>query len=799
MNIPQPEFLKLQKPWKYLTRSPFRVIGGAVLLVVILLFAFSLPEPLFQAPTATVIEDSTGRLLGARIADDGQWRFPANRQIPEKFEKAVLAFEDKRFYYHPGVDPLAVGRALWQNVSQGRIVSGASTLTMQVIRLSRKDKPRTVWQKIVESFLAVRAEVRYSKSEILSLYASHAPFGGNVVGLDAAAWRYFGVPPQNLSWGQTAALAVLPNAPSMIHPGKNEKAFKQKRNLLLKRLLNRKIIDSTTCELACEESLPGNPYPVPQKAPHLLNHAIANGQKGERIRTTVDYSLQRSANQVIERHHQRLKANKIHNLAAVILEVETGEVLAYVGNTRDEKNRHNNRVDVVTSPRSTGSTLKPFLYAAMLQEGTILPRTLVADVPVNIDGYSPKNFSHSYDGAVHADEVLYRSLNVPMVRMLKKYGLPKFHHLLKEMDFSTITRPPDQYGLSLILGGAETTLWELSGAYASIARILKHYNHSEDSYFEEDFHFPAYTEKKNSKSAKKTDNPVLKAAGIYKALEALTHPDRPEQESGWKHFSSSRKIAWKTGTSFGFRDAWAVGVTPEYVVGVWAGNADGEGRPGLTGLSAAAPVMMDLFRQLPPTGWFEKPWHELVSAQVCRKSGHLAGAHCQPVDTVLIPENGLRSKACPYHRLVHLDAQGKHRVTDDCYDTYRMQHRKQFVLPPVMEWYYRKSNPGYEGLPPYASGCSHMAGDKAMEVIYPDNLYGIFIPREIDGTRGKVVFKAAHRNPSATIYWYIDQTYQGQTRHEHQIAARPQPGRHTLTLTDQKGNSTSAVFEVVEE
>ncbi|MCF8231551.1 MAG: penicillin-binding protein 1C [Bacteroidales bacterium] len=789
----------MQKPWKHFTRNPFRVISGAALLAIILVFALSLPEPLFKAPTSTVIEDSTGRLLGARIAKDGQWRFPVNRDIPEKFEMVVLAFEDKRFYYHPGVDPLSVGRALWQNISQGRIVSGASTLTMQVIRLSRKDKPRTVWQKIVESLLAVRAEVRYTKSEILALYTSHAPFGGNVVGMDAAAWRYFGVPPRNLSWGQSAALAVLPNAPSMIHPGKNEEAYKQKRDLLLERLLNREIIDSTTYELACEEPLPGKPYPVPQAAPHLLNHAIADGKKGERIRTTIDYNLQRSANKVTERHHQRLRANKIHNLAAVILEVETGEVLAYVGNTRDEVNRHNNRVDVVTSPRSTGSTLKPFLYAAMLQEGTILPRTLVADVPVNIDGYSPKNFSHSYDGAVHADEVLYRSLNVPMVRMLKKYGLPKFHHLLKEMDFSTITRPSDHYGLSLILGGAETTLWELSGAYASMARILKHYNNSGDNYFEKDFHFPSYTRKGEAQSAKKTDKPVLKAAGIYKAFEALTNLDRPEQESGWKHFSSSRKIAWKTGTSFGFRDAWAVGVTPGYVVGVWAGNADGEGRPGLTGLSAAAPVMMDLFRQLPPTGWFKKPWHELVSAKVCRKSGHLAGAHCQPVDTSLIPENGLRSKACPYHRLIHLDAEGQYRVTDECYDTYRMQHRKQFVLPPVMEWYYRKANPGYEGLPPYAPECSHLAEDKAMEVIYPDNLYGIFIPREIDGTRGKVVFKAAHRNPSATIYWYIDQTYQGQTRHEHQIAARPKPGQHTLTLIDKKGNTTSAFFEVVEE
>lgn len=796
MNNRQPAYLKLQTIRKYFTPTLFRVISGAVLLALILLFAYSLPQPLFKAPTATVIEDSTGRLLGARIASDGQWRFPASKDIPEKFEKALVAFEDKRFYYHPGVDPLAVGRALWQNASQGRIVSGASTLTMQVIRLSRKDKPRNLWQKIIEAFLAVRAELRYSKSEILALYASHAPFGGNVVGMDAAAWRYFGVPPENLSWGQTAALAVLPNAPALIRPGKNERAYKNKRDRVLERLLKRDVIDSTTFGLATQEPLPGLPYPLPSVAPHLLNNVLEDGHQGERLQTTIDYTLQRKALKVTERHHQRLKPNQVHNLAAVILDVETGEVLSYIGNTRDEKNRHSNRVDIITSARSTGSTLKPFLYAAMLQEGTILPRTLIPDVPVNIDGYSPKNFSHSYDGAVHADEVLYRSLNVPMVRMLKDYGLPKFHHLLKEMNFSTITRPPAHYGLSLILGGAETTLWELSGAYASLARTLKHYNGSEDQYFSGDFHFPVYLPKDTS-TKKGRGNSVLKAAGIYKAFEAMTHLDRPEQESGWKHFSSSRKIAWKTGTSFGFRDAWAVGVTPEYVVGVWAGNADGEGRPGLTGLSAAAPVMMDLFRLLPSTGWFEKPWHELVTAKVCRKSGHLATERCHPTDTVLIPAKGIRSDACPYHKLVHLDEKAKHRVLSECYEPYRMNHESWFLLPPVMEWYYRRSHPEYKTLPPLAPACKGIAEEKAMEVIYPDKLSGIFIPREIDGTLGKVVFKAAHRRPSATIYWYIDNTYQGKTKHQHQLAARPNPGRHKLTLTDKMGNSTSAAFEVV--
>jgi len=770
----------------------------AVLLVAVLVsFWFALPRQLFHSPTSTVLESDDGRLLGARIAADGQWRFPPSDSLPEKYRQAVIAFEDKRFYSHPGVDPLAVARAIRQNFARREVVSGASTITMQLIRLSRKNKPRTLWQKLIETVLAFRAELRYSKSEILALYASHAPFGGNVVGLNAAAWRYFGVSPYQLSWGQTAALAVLPNAPGLIIPGRNDQAFKNKRDQLLKRLMEREVIDSLTCELACEEPLPSAPLALPEKAPHLMNHAIADGMGGQHIASSIDYLLQQKAATVVKRHHQRLEANKIHNMAAIIMEVRTGKVLAYIGNVDDQGNRHNNRVDVVMAPRSSGSTFKPFLYAAMLEEGRILPKTLVADVPVNIDGYSPKNFSGNYDGAVHADEVLYRSLNVPMVRMLKEYGLPRFHHLLKEMRLSTINRPPNHYGLSLILGGAETTLWELTGAYASMARILNHFNKSQGQYRKGNFHVPVYlrsTELESTVPAK-----VFSAAAIYNTFESLTELTRPIQESGWKQFSSSRKLAWKTGTSFGFRDAWAVGVTPQYAVGVWAGNADGEGRPGLTGVSAAAPVLMDLFRQLPSGPWFEKPWDELIEVAVCSESGHLATKDCNRVDTVLVPEKGIRSRACPYHRTIHLDEEKKFRVDASCYPVEKMQHESWFVLPPVMEWYYKRSHPEYKILPQWRNNCSSQGNGRVMQLVYPEKLSEIYIPTELDGSRGEVVFRVAHRQPQSTLFWYIDEVYYGQTKKEHQIALRPAPGNHKLTVTDEKGNSISSRFVIVEE
>ncbi|MGM0565166.1 MAG: penicillin-binding protein 1C [Bacteroidota bacterium] len=760
-------------------------------------YFFSLPDPLFDAPSSTVLEDHQGRLLNARIAEDGQWRFPEQDSLPEKYVQTVLAFEDKRFFSHPGIDPFAIARAIRENISQKKIVSGASTLTMQVIRLSRKGKPRNYFQKITESALALRAELRYSKRKILSLYASHAPFGGNIVGLDAAAWRYFGVPPQKLSWGQTAALAVLPNAPSLIRPGKNTNEYLGKRNALLQTLKEREIIDSLTYVLSCEEPLPGAPMPLPQEATHLLNQAISEGKKGQRIKSTLSLPLQRKVNREMQAHLKRLESNQIHNAGAILLEVETGEVMAYAGNTKNPDNMHDNQVNMISAPRSSGSVLKPFLYAAMLQEGLILPKTLVADVPVNFDGYSPKNFSNRYDGVVHANEVLYRSLNVPMVRMLKQYGLSRFHNLLQKMDFQNINKPANHYGLSLILGGAETRLDELAGHYASMARILNHYN-DKQTYSSDNIHKPVYvTNQKPATLRNKT--PLYSASAIYEAFQALTHLERPEQESGWKYFTSSRKIAWKTGTSFGFRDAWAIGVTPEYVVAVWAGNADGEGRPGLTGLSAAAPLMMDLFRMLPPTTWFQRPWGEQIEAAVCSKSGHLAGPHCHPVDTVLIPENGIRSASCPYHQTIHLDSTQTYRVDASCYPSQKIIHKSWFLLPPAMDYYQRQSNPSYPPLPEFSPDCKPYGDDKVMEIIYPEEQSRIFIPTEMSGDIGNVVLKVAHRDVSSTLFWFIDQEYAGQTTGEHQIAVHPEYGNHVLTITDKNGNSISRSFEIVGE
>jgi len=760
-------------------------------------FALCLPSPLFNDPTCTVLTDNQGKLLAARIANDGQWRFPYNDSVPDKFKKAIVVFEDQYFYYHPGINPFSIFRAMGQNLKAKKVVSGGSTLSAQVIRISRKGKGRTIVQKLIEYILAVRLELRCSKDEILAFYASNAPFGGNVVGLDAASWRYYGRPPDKLSWGETATLAVLPNAPSLIYPGKNHAILLAKRNRLLDKLWQHHDLDSLSCELAKLEPLPGKPVPLPQLTPHLLTRVFNEGNDGKRIRTTIDRNIQNDAARIVDKHYKVLSQNGILNAAALVIDVETGNALAYVGNTSSEDSLSGNQVDIITAPRSTGSTLKPFLFALMQKDGLILPTTLVPDIPTQITGYAPKNFNKDFDGAVHANNALARSLNIPAVRMLQQYGVERFHEHLKDLNFSTITQPADHYGLSLILGGAETTLWDLVSAYTSMARVLNHFNRNNSKYEKTDYH-PAnfYASHSSPVSAALQENDLFGAGAIWLTFEALTDMNRPDEEANWKLFTSSKRITWKTGTSFGHRDAWAVGVTPRFVVGIWVGNADGEGRPGMTGASTAAPIMFDIFNQLPETGWFNTPYDDLVKARICKKSGYKASSFCEETDSVYITSAGLRSRVCPYHQLVHLDKTGKFQVNSDCYPVSDMVNQSWFILPPVMEWYYKSKDPFYKPLPPFLPQCE-TGQVHNMEIIYPRAGTKIFIPKGFNSEQQKTVFKVVHRIPGMTIYWHLDQEYLGSTTTLHQMEIYAPEGIHTLTLVDENGETQNCRFEVL--
>jgi penicillin-binding protein 1C len=771
-------------------------IKSAIIAILLVLYWFSLPLTLFSTPYATVIESVDGELLGARIARDGQWRFPAADSVPYKFRQCIVHFEDQNFYWHPGFNPIAMAKAVGQNYKAGRVVRGGSTLTQQVIRLSREGKKRSYFEKAIELILATRLEIRHSKEEILGLYAAHAPYGGNVVGLEMASWRYFGVQPQQLSWAETATLAVLPNAPSLIYPGKNQEKLLAKRNRLLKKLWEEEVIDKETYELAVQESLPQKPYPLPETAQHLLQQ-VAKNKQGQRIKTTVNQQLQSRVNQIAARYYGEYKQSEIYNLAIIVVDVETRDILAYVGNAPTDKT-HQKDVDIITAPRSTGSILKPFLYAAMLDAGELLPNTLVPDIPTQIAGYTPQNFELTYDGAVPAQKALARSLNIPSVLMLKDYGVPRFYSQLQQFKLRDINKNPNHYGLSLILGGAESNLWDLCGTYAGLTSTLNHFTASEAKYRQNEFAELNWDSNVKRDLGKETyTKPQLGAGAIWLTYNAMKEVNRPEGDEAWRFYDSSLEIAWKTGTSFGNRDGWAIGTNSKYVVGVWVGNASGEGRPSLTGIGSAAPVLFDVFGLLPRKPWFAPPYNDLEQTETCSKTGHLAGEGC-PVAKIWIPANRRQTTVCPYHKTIHLDSAGKYRVSAGCEDVANIKTVSWFVLPPVMEWYYKTQHMDYAPLPPWKRGCE---GEQVstMDFIYPKENGKVYLTKDFSGKVQPVVFRVAHRDSKVKLFWYLNSQYLGETQTFHEMNVLVTSGKYILTATDESGNEIRRRIEIVNE
>ncbi len=765
-------------------------------ILLLLVWWFSLPRELFKQPHSTVLTDREGNLLNAQVASDGHWRFPHTDELPEKYRIALVQFEDRWFYFHPGFNPFSLVRTFYQNLKARKIKSGGSTITMQVVRLSRQGKPRNIPEKVIEIFLASRIEARYSKKDILLKYAANAPFGGNVVGLQAAAWRYFGHSQNDLTWAEAATLAILPNSPSLIFPGRNQETLLAKRNRLLHRLFEKGCFDNVTLQLALNEPLPGAPFPLPQLAPHLFTRAITDGLSGKTVQTTIDGALQQRIAAILVNHNKHLRGSHIHNIAALVADNNTGRVLAYWGNVPQADYTVNARqVDVINAKRSPGSLLKPFLFAGLLRDGMITPQSLVPDIPTHFQGFSPENFTRTFDGAVPADRALARSLNIPAVRMLMQYNPAKFLSLLKDCGVTTLEKPALHYGLSLILGGGEITMWEMAGAYASMARTLNHYGNGQQIPFETFFPL-TYQQPGKAEINSKKDSPFTTGV-IWSTFNAMIEAARPDTEANWSRFGANRRVAWKTGTSFGNRDAWAIGVTPQYVVAVWVGNATGEGRPAITGIGVAAPVLFDIFGTLPSGTWFSTPYEDLKRITVCSMSGLPASQYCNSIDTIYMPSVDIQTGVCHYHRVVHLHHKTGERVNLGCVPLSDIETTSWFVLPPTQEYYFRQKNPFYKPLPPIRIGCQEQGSSHfPMQWIYPTETTIIYVPLELDGKPGETIFKVAHNQENAILYWHLNDQYVGSTTQFHEMAFRPPPGKYRFIVTDHLGNIISKELEI---
>jgi len=756
-----------------------------LLLFVVLVWWFSLPKVLFSDPMSCVVNDQDGNLLGARIADDGQWRFPSAEEVPEKFEQAILHFEDEYFYFHTGFNPISMAKAFYSNLTSST-KRGGSTLTQQVIRLSRKNKQRSYTEKIIELLQATRLELKLSKKEILLHYSAYAPFGGNVVGLEAASWRYFGISPQQLTWGQASALAVLPNSPSIIYPGKNDKQFLNKRNALLKKLVSKEVIDEETYQLSLLESLPSKPLPLPNQAFHFVDFVCQQDQE-DVMASSIQNQLQQKANQITVKHQRALQKNTIYNLSLVVVENKTRKVLAYVGNTSTTKSPFR-YVDMMQAKRSTGSTLKPFLYAAALEKSQILPTSLLQDVPVSFNGYRPKNFNEKFHGLVPAHQALSRSLNVPFVNVLQDYGLPLFYENLRDAGLQQINKGIDHYGLTLILGGAEVSLWELTQAFVNFKEVYSTYVTSSSQYSTGEIQSLSINASvSNTKQELNYKPSNWHASSVYFTLKAMMELERPEDFNFGAILGDDQQIAWKTGTSYGFKDAWSIGMNEDYTVGVWVGNADTEGRPNLTGIKAAAPIMFDVFKELPKSrDWLLPPYDDVKQVNLCPFSGMPKSKACDESELLWIPSHSKALRQCTYHTKVSVDETERYEVKNNCYPISKMKKKSFVELSPIEKHFTQTI--GFETPPPLHPNCGEVTDERElMEFIFPRKNERILLPKSFDGTNEEVVLQLAH-SKNTEVHWYIDERYLTTTTELHETSIHLQPGRYQISVVDEKGH-----------
>jgi penicillin-binding protein 1C len=784
-----------------LFKKIFKLLILLAFLLGLIWYAFSLRKPLFQHNNyASAIFDKNGTLLSATISSDEQWHFQNQGKISEKYVQAVIAFEDKRFYRHIGFDLKALLRAMKLNLKQRKVVSGGSTISMQTIRLHQGNPSRSLPNKIVEIILSTRLELKHSKDEILSLYASHAPYGGNVIGIDAACWRYFNKSPENISWAEACLLAVLPNSPGLIHTERNREKLKDKRDDLLFRLNKNGTISDIAYQGALIEEIPRRPKRLPQKASHYLNFAKKKTKRSV-IYSTIDPIVQEKCNEIAKTESRKLKANFIDNIAILVLDIEDKTVVSYVGNVKGTGLENQEYTDMVQAQRSTGSILKPILYASSLDNGLISKSSFLPDYPFSIGGFITQNYNKEHTGLIPANKALQKSLNIPFAYLLHQYGIEKFRLFCQQMGLEGINKSSEYYGIPLILGGGESSLWELTHAYASMAKILKTYT-DHDGYYEKAPIYKSvlqkeYVQKKNDQKELRLtkDAPILRAENIWQTFEQLKELKRPTEEGEWKQFSHHVPIAWKTGTSNGFKDAWAIGVNEKYAVGVWVGNSDGEGRPGIIGSIAAAPIFFKVINTLEGHRKFEEPIDDLVKIPFCKLSGNLANEFC-PIDSNYISRSSSFIKQCTHHQQIFTDNTGSYKVNKNCYEG-NIITKVETSIPIEVAYYYKQTQLYTPPLPLHPS-CIKQENEKTTKIIYPEKNMQIYQPKIGEGERNKIVLRAHHISRDATLLWHLDDKFLGSTQKIHEMSILLKEGNHRLLIIDESGNEDACSFEILQ-
>ncbi len=762
----------MKKKYKFLTT-----------IVAIIIFFAILPDAtkLQKDDYSKVITDKDGNILRVFLNSNQQWILPpeASAEVPEKLKQTILFFEDKYFKYHFGFNPVSIIRAAYLNLKYKRIVSGGSTITMQLIRITKYRK-RTFLNKIFELFLAIKIEIKYSKKEILKMYLERAPFGGNVIGYTAASMKYFRKKPKKLSWSEAAVLAVLPNSPGLISPGKNQSKLVKKRNHLLKNLMLNNKISEDFYKSSIIEPAPKKVYSFEFSAPHFTRY-IKTKSREPIIKSTIDSKIQIETNAILKEYQKAIAQNGVSNCSAIIIDKKTNSVRSWLG-SHDFNDFHNSgQVDGVLAKRSSGSIFKPFLYASAIDEGIIIPQSKMLDVPTFYRGFSPDNYSGGYSGIVSAHQALTRSLNIPAVRLLQKIGVYQFYSFLEDAGATTLFRPSDDYGLSLIIGGAETNLLDLAKFYSGLGNLGN-------------FQHLKMTDKDRDSNE---ENQLLSRGASYLIINSLEEVVRPGFEQYRHIFESDRKIAWKTGTSYGNRDAWAVGVTPDWVVCVWVGNFSGDSNPHIIGRSLAGPLLFKLINSLPAhNSDFEIPIQDLKNLEICKTTGYIAGKNCPQKVDCFAPNSMKQLAMCPYHKKIIINTNTGFEVCSLCWDSENNREKIIMDYPPQVTELI-KSQIEFSEKPTHNPNCKAVRNENIVEIIYPRNNMSILIPKEVTNTYEKLVLRAANKNKKTSLWWYINSEYYGKTDRIHEIAVHLNPGKYEAIITDDYGNSFKTVFEIV--
>ncbi|MCF0049692.1 penicillin-binding protein 1C [Dyadobacter sp. LJ53] len=744
---------------------------AAVCLFLILDFTFPFQPKISYA---TQITDHKGNVIHAFLSKDDKWRLYASvSEITPLLRKTLIYKEDQHFYAHPGVNPFAIVRAGVRNVFTGRRTSGASTITMQVVRLIEPRK-RTYLNKILEIHRALQLELHYSKAEILQMYLNLVPYGGNIEGIKAASLLYFGKPPQLLSLSEITALTIVPNRPSSLRPGTRNEALRIARNEWLHRFQEEQLFDKNIIQDALNEPLVVKRLQAPKLAPHLALRLKKEHPDQPVIHSQLKMQLQSQIEEQVKNYINRRKTMNIHNASVLVVNNETMEVEAYIGSADFNNPFDGGQVDGVKAVRSPGSTLKPLLYAAAFDQGLITPKNIVNDVPSNFSGYEPENFDQHFNGPVTAEFALANSLNIPAVKILKEVSTPVLISKLRKAGLKTIDKQAKDLGLSMILGGCGVTLEELTRLFAAFSNEgeLKRLRYTSETALD------------------KKGMPIISPEAAYLLTNILTQITRPDLPTNFDNTYHLPKIAWKTGTSYGKRDAWSIGYNRRYTIGVWVGNFSGEGVPELSGANTATPLLFSIFNALDynsPKGWYRTPANVSLR-KVCAASGDIPSEFCthQILDQYIAGVSAY--KKCQHLRWVFTDQAGKISYCTYCIPENGFEKRAYANLAPELIAYNELQKIPYQKIPPHNPACERVFHEGPPLIVSPNDGSEYYLrPDEPQ----QIQLACQTSNDVQEVFWYInDKLSKKSAPHESVFVSLPL-GRVKISCSDDKGRNAN--------